>query len=309
MKGQGSSVRFMSVLLLAASLGVAPLSAQVAPKPKIQQKSQQPSQTGGSLPEKQQSEGGLQAATAEMDSTRSVFNEYLARHPRLRDVIVRDPSLLMSREYMNTNAPELWDFLEKHPEVARNPEFFVVSFDRGGDDPVLMRIMGDVWPFLVFVIITSALLWILRTVLENRRWSKIAKVQAEAHTKLLERFASSQELLAYMETEAGRRFLESAPIPVELEQKARLSAPLGRILWSVQLAFILALVGVGLLSMRARIPGAEQPLLVLGTLGVTLGGGFFLSAAAAYMLSRHLGLLPDILAVGGPHEGSPHGTN
>jgi len=39
-----------------------------------------------------------------------------------------------------------------------------------------------------------------------------AKVQAEAHTKLLDRLTSNDELLAYVQSSAGSRFLQSAPM-------------------------------------------------------------------------------------------------
>jgi hypothetical protein len=38
-------------------------------------------------------------------------------------------------------------------------------------------------------------------------------------------------------------------------------------------------------------PGDVPPLLVFGTLGVTLGAGFILSALVSYGLSKHLGLI------------------
>lgn len=233
-----------------------------------------------------------------MESTRRTFNDVLDRYPRLNNVISRDPSLLTNQEYITTNAPGLWEFLQKHPEIASDPEFFMAGrlrregYNEGNNppDPVSMRILNDVWPFLVFVIIVGSLLWIMRSILENRRWSRLAKVQAEAHTKLLERFGSSQELLAYMATEPGKRFLESAPIPVDLEPQTRFGAPLGRILWSAQLGLILALGGAGLLYIRGSVVGGDEPLLVFGTLGMTFGVGFILSAAFSYGLSRHLGL-------------------
>ena len=239
-----------------------------------------------------------QADPEVMESTRRRFNEVLERFPRLNNVISRDPSLLTNQVYMSTNAPGLWEFLQKHPEIARDPEFYMAGrLRREGfkerdmaPDPMSMRILSDVWPFMVFVIVMASLLWILRVILENRRWSRLAKVQAEAHTKLLERFGSSQELLAYMATESGKRFLESAPIPVELEQQSRFSAPLGRILWSAQLGLILALGGAGLLYIRGSVPEGDQPLLVFGTLGMTFGVGFILSAIFSYGLSKHLGL-------------------
>lgn len=234
-----------------------------------------------------------------MESTRRTFNEVLDRYPRLNNVISRDPSLLTNQEYITTNAPGLWEFLQKHPEIASDPEFFLAGrlrrpgFNERDDapDPVSMRILNDVWPFMVFVVIVASLLWILRVITENRRWSRLAKVQAEAHTKLLERFGSSQELLAYMATEPGKRFLESAPIPVDLEPQTRFSAPLGRILWSAQVGLILALGGAGLLYIRGNVPDADEPLLVFGTLGMTFGIGFIFSAIFSYGLSRHLGLL------------------
>lgn len=233
-----------------------------------------------------------------MESTRQTFIEVLERYPRLNNVISRDPTLLTNQEYITTNAPGLWEFLQKHPEIARDPEFFMEGrLRREGfnerdmaPDPVSMRILNDVWPFMVFVVIVASLLWTLRVITENRRWSRLAKVQAEAHTKLLERFGSSQELLAYMATEPGKRFLESAPIPVDLEPQTRFSAPLGRILWSAQVGLILALGGAGLLYVRGNVPDADEPLLVFGALGVTFGVGFILSAVFSYGLSRHLGL-------------------
>jgi hypothetical protein len=233
-----------------------------------------------------------------MDATRDRLNEALGRYPRVADVIFRDPSLLSNQEYITSNAPGLWQFLEQHPEISRDPEFFLsgrlrrVGFERRDDDgdPVLMRITNDLWPFMVFVIITAALLWILRVILENRRWSRLAQTQAEVHNKLLEKFSGSQELLAYIATEPGKRFLESAPIPVDLEQRPRFSAPLGRIIWSLQLGLILGLGGAGLLYIRGRVPDGDQPLLVFGTLGVTFGTGFILSAIVSYALSKHLGL-------------------
>ncbi|HLY62901.1 MAG TPA: hypothetical protein VKV95_19320 [Terriglobia bacterium] len=233
-----------------------------------------------------------------MESTRRTFNEVLERYPRLNNVISRDPTLLTNQEYMTTNAPGLWEFLQKHPEIASDPEFFLEGRLRregfnerdNAPDPVSMRILNDVWPFLVFVIMMGSLLHILRSILENRRWTRLAKVQAEAHSKLLERFGSSQELLAYMSTEPGRKFLESAPIPVDLEPQTKFGAPLSRILWSAQLGFILALGGAGLLYIRGSVVGGDEPLLVFGTLGMTFGIGFILSAAFSYGLSKHLGL-------------------
>lgn len=234
-----------------------------------------------------------------METTRATFNETLDRFPRLAGVVARDPSLLNNEDYVRSTAPELWQFLQSHPQVARNPEFFLdgrmrrVADEEGrGGESTFLRVYGDVGAFLVFVIMVIAILWILRVIMENRRWSRLAKIQTDAHTKLLEKFGSSQELLAYMATEPGRRFLEAAaPIPTELEGRPRMSAPIGRILWSVQAGLILALAGIGLLYVRNSVTDGQEAMLVLGTLGLTFGLGFVLSAVVSYALSKHLGLL------------------
>jgi hypothetical protein len=146
----------------------------------------------------------------------------------------------------------------------------------------------------MFVVILAALLWVLRVILENRRWGRIAKVQSEVHSKLLEKFGNSQELLAYMETEAGKRFLESQPFQLEAQGARPAPYHFGRILLSIQLGVVLLLVGVGLLFLRNHLTEGAQGCLILGTLASTVGIGFLLSAAASYGLSQHLGLLEGV---------------
>jgi hypothetical protein len=125
----------------------------------------------------------------------------------------------------------------------------------------------------------------------HRRWNRLSKVQFETHNKLLERFTSNDELLAYVQTPAGRRFLESAPIPLQ-EAPLSIAAPLSRILWSVQAGIVLAVLGIGLLRVSGRFTDeAAQVFTVAGALMFALGGGFVISAIAAYALSRKLGLL------------------
>jgi hypothetical protein len=160
----------------------------------------------------------------------------------------------------------------------------------------LGRFMGDVGPFLVFVIILGALLWVFKVILENRRWGKVAKVQAEVHTKLLEKFGNSQDLLAYMGTEPGKRFLESQPFQLEAQSARPTPYPFGRILFSMQLGMVLLLVGLGLLFLKGHItdPEGARACLILGTLASSVAIGFLLSTAASYGLSRHFGLLEGV---------------
>ena len=249
----------------------------------------------------------------DLATTREHLIKLLRLSPKLTLVVSRDPSLLGNQEYVTRNNPELAQFLQGHPEVTRNPEFYLFADlgDRGNPESRLERVVwpeayrvwqpgmwdivaNEVVPFLVFLVILSALLWLLRVLLENRRWSRMVKLQTEVHGKLLDRFANNQELLTYMNTDAGKRFLESAPVAVGLEPGAQARMSLTRVLLPLQLGVVLTLVGIGLLLMRNSIPSEGQTaMLFFGTLGLMLGIGFIISAGLAYLLAKRLGLLPE----------------
>jgi len=144
----------------------------------------------------------------------------------------------------------------------------------------------------VFFVVASVLVWLLKTVLEYRRWLRLTKLQAEVHGKLLDRFTASEELLAYIKSPSGQRFLDAAPLALD-QPAARMSAPVNRILWSLQAGFVLACAGGGLIFVSRRITQDEinQFVSVIGVVVLAIGVGFILSAAGAWLLSKRLGLL------------------
>jgi hypothetical protein len=144
--------------------------------------------------------------------------------------------------------------------------------------------MGDLLPVLIPVGILSVLGWIIRSVVHSRRQQKVAQLQAEMQTRLIEKFGTPQELLAYLDSPAGQRFLESATI--------ERGNPYGRILGALQAGVILVLAGAAFLATR-RLMGSdgEVGFIFLGTLAVALGAGFLISATLAYKLSRAWGLV------------------
>ena len=121
-------------------------------------------------------------------------------------------------------------------------------------------------------------------------------MQVETHTKLLDRMNTAEDLRAYMESPAGRQFLESAPIALD-GRAAPLAAPVNRILWSLQVGTVVLLLGIAMQFVgRNQVDDVAQPLQVLGVLAVAIGAGFLISAGLAYGLSRKLGLLRDVNA-------------
>lgn len=144
---------------------------------------------------------------------------------------------------------------------------------------------------VVLIAIVSGFVLITRAVLEYRKSVTLIRAQAEAHVKLMEKLASSQELLTYVETDAGKHFLQLVEVGAERPRGPQF--PFGRILWSMQAGLIVLFAGLALLFVRTRIndPGAGNGFLVLGTLAALIGVGFLVSAAASWAISKHLGLL------------------
>lgn len=247
-----------------------------------------------------------------LSTTREQLFKLLRLSPKLTSVVARDPALLGNQDYVTHNNPELAQFLQQHPEIGRNPDFYLFS-NSGGRGTRAERLEQVVWPdlpvrfyrdntsdylvFLVFLCLLSAAVWLFRVLMENRRWGRILKLQTEVHTKLLDRFSSSQELLTYMNTEAGRRFLESAPLPAGIGPAPQAKMSFMRVLTPLQLGVVLTLLGTGFLLLRNNSHlEAEGPFLMLGTLGLMLGIGFIISAGLSYGLARHMGLLPQSTA-------------
>ena len=134
--------------------------------------------------------------------------------------------------------------------------------------------------FPMLFAVVALIIWIIFSTI--RRYNT-TKLQAGLQTKLIEKFGTGQELLAYVQSEAGKRFLQS----LTMEQRT----PYGRILGAAQASVILALVGLALLFLRGRVAGADEGFLVFGTIILSLGVGFGLAAALSYFLSKSLGLL------------------
>jgi len=231
--------------------------------------------------------------TAEqIDQARGALDRFLDSHPEIQRDVIGDPNRIISDPNFMHDHPALQAFLDSHPLVKADPRAFVSPelwrFENRRSDTE--ELLSWFIPFTVFVCCLLAVLWVLRLVLENRRWNKSFKIHEEVHTKLIEKFASGQDLTAYMGSDAGRRLLEWTPPSIDAGPRG-VPAAASRILWSIQAGLVLGLVGVGLLLIRDRVTDAVEPLLVFGTLGATIGAGFIVSAFVSYALSKHLGLM------------------
>ncbi len=155
-----------------------------------------------------------------------------------------------------------------------------------------MNSVRDLVPLLAFVSFMLFSIWVIRLLVENRRWTRTFRQQSEVHTRLIDKFSSNQELAGYMETEAGRRFLEAAPIPVNIDEKQRVPNAVARVLTPLQIGTVMILLGLGLLLLRHAGAETDVPMLVLGTVVLMPGIGFVLSAGITWILAARLGLMP-----------------
>jgi hypothetical protein len=241
----------------------------------------------------------LAPGSVDAEATRGELIEILRKHPpAVARVLKLDPSLMRSEEYLSSY-PALKDFLAAHPDIQQNASYYLgqiytgLDFDRQPPNPRMQLVEGTLAGLAAFTglaITIATLVWLVRTILNQRRWNRLSKIQAEVHSKLMDRFSSNEELLTYVQTPSGKRFLESGPSPLE-EGPPTIGAPLSRILWSVQIGVVMLVLGLGLLFVSGRtIEEIREFFFICGCLALALGAGFTVSAAAAYALSRKLGL-------------------
>jgi hypothetical protein len=262
-----------------------------------------PCSAGGALAQESPPVSGAseQAAGGDLDAVattvarrsshdvRSEFGTLLRQSPpELGTILALDPTLLSNQAFL-AGYPALSRFVAEHPEVRRNPRFYLQEFTPS-DGSGFSNALEPLLIFFTFAVIAFAMTWLIRTLIEHRRWSRLARTQSEVHNKILERFGTSEALLEYMRTPAGTKFLESAPIPVSAEQPAP-SGTIGRALASIHLGVIAAAGALGMLFVSGRFDtDTAQGFYALGVIGLCIGGGFIVAAVVSILLSRRLGL-------------------
>jgi hypothetical protein len=240
------------------------------------------------------------------EATRHQLRELMKQYPpALGRVLKLDPTLMSSPQYVAPYA-SLAAFLKQHPEVLRDPSYFL-SFVPEGDwaawpqpvNPAFERsrqmirmwenVMVGLFILLIVATVSTALVTLVKHFVGHRRWLRATRIQSEFHNRLLERMGSSSEVLAYAQS-SGRDLLP--PVRHVDAGASLLTPPFGRILWSMQAGLVAAAAGIGLLIVKPYVvEEAAEMLLTLGVLTLSLGVGFALAAAASYMLSQRLGLL------------------
>jgi hypothetical protein len=138
---------------------------------------------------------------------------------------------------------------------------------------------------LTVAIVFGMVGWVTWVIASTIRRGHTARAVADLHSKLLDKCTSNQELLSYLESQSGRRFLESTTTSG--------SNPSGRILNAIQAGAIAALAGGAMLIVRTeeRLDwDGREFLVIFGSLLLAIGLGYLVSAAVSYVLCRSWGL-------------------
>ena len=131
--------------------------------------------------------------------------------------------------------------------------------------------------------------WIVYTIVNGLRMWHQQRMLNQFQTKLLERIGSVNELGAFLNTEAGSRFLK------ELTTVNEAAGPHVRILRAVQSGAVLGTLGAGLYLygwMTPTVPGeVTNGINAVATILFGIGVGFLGSAVLSYRLSKQMGLI------------------
>lgn len=141
--------------------------------------------------------------------------------------------------------------------------------------------------FIVLAIwgVVAGFSWIFWVVATNIRIARVARTQSRMHTDLVEKLGASQELMQFLQTEAGQRLFNQSP---QVEPRRN---PFNRILSSVQAGIVLTVLGLVLAGLSVTTPLAESTFIAFGSITGAIGLGLLLSALISYRLSRSIGLV------------------
>lgn len=244
----------------------------------------------------------------EMDSSevRERFMQVLSNYPPAVGAVLKtDPTLFGNHDYL-ASYPALASFLAEHPQIVHSPDYYLDHIVIRGNvtpDPVNIRILdrtlNDLVPFAVFLVVAGIVVWLIRTVIDHRRWSRATATQTEMFRKVFDRFGTNEELLSYLQSDAGRRIAEAVSLPLDAGRP--IGAPLQRILWTVQIGIVSFMLGLGLQLVSWRVPvELATALSAMAVIVISIGLGFIVSAVASHILARRFGAMPQ--QVLNPHE-------
>ena len=159
------------------------------------------------------------------------------------------------------------------------------------DDQTLHHFMQDLAPIVIGVALIFASAWVVGNLVATYREKSSLQTRTDFYNRLLDKFGSASEFVAYLQSETGGKFFEELPV--------QSAAPTNKILVSIQRGVVLLLVGAGLVFLANiwdNTLGGDLfiVLAIFGTVSLMLGIGYLISTGISYYLSKKWGLLTTI---------------
>jgi len=137
---------------------------------------------------------------------------------------------------------------------------------------------------LIFMALFALAAWFFW--LDAKRRQALVQARSDLQNRLLEKFASPQDVAQFLQTEGGNRFLQG------LTTDARHA---GRgILRATQVGVVITVFGLAVVSLGVAYPPQNRsanPGVIIGSLILALGVGFLISAGLSYFLSKKWGMM------------------
>jgi len=137
---------------------------------------------------------------------------------------------------------------------------------------------------LIFMALFALAAWFFW--LDAKRRQALVQARSDLQNRLLEKFASPQDVAQFLQTEGGNRFLQG------LTTDARHA---GRgILRATQVGVVITVFGLAVVSLGVAYPPQNRsanPGVIIGSLILALGVGFLISAGVSYFLSKKWGMM------------------
>ena len=139
---------------------------------------------------------------------------------------------------------------------------------------------------IIMLMMFTMVAFIVWVVVNNWRRGQIMRAQTEIQNKLLDKFGTAPEMAEYLNSAAGKKFLQSATIEP--------TRPHGRILGGMTAGIVILMLGLAFIFLEEAFVNldadAAMSFKASGAIFSFLGLGFLLSTITAYLLSKSWGL-------------------
>jgi len=158
------------------------------------------------------------------------------------------------------------------------------------NDLIVNSLMNTVSAVVIGSTIIVCMAWVITSIVSSIKQRANTRTRAEVYNRLIDKFGTAAELVDFLKSDAGLRFIE--------EQAVDESQPMSRVLGSIRLGVSLALIGLGMVAVAELWYRELSDLYVVialgGTIALTAGAGFIISAVISYKLLKAWGLLPGL---------------